>query len=299
MIMPGRKLRLNAEKTADRLPDLMIRAEKAAQNIFLGEHPQRKSGAGEKFWQFREYTPQDRPQDIDWRQSGKTDSVFIRQKERQLPQTALFWCEQAGSMHFSSSPRRPKKSESAQILLLALAIILTRSGERVGALGSSRTGRSEAALEAVGRSFLNTSLSQPFASLGIHKARKGAAIIMAGDFLQNIPDIKSTLNGIATPGSAGLLIQVLDPAEIDLPWRGRVIFEDTGPSHRETVQNVSSIREAYRAKIQNHRNEIERLCRAQGWSYILHTTDQPPEKTLEKIYATASFVNPAAKMQRP
>src|SRR5690606_29053792 len=126
---------------------------------------------GEKFWQFREYTPQDRPQDIDWRQSAKTDNVFIRQKERQLPQTALFWASGAESMKFKTAPN-PEKSEAAQVITLALAILMTHAGERVGMIGEHAAGRSEASLEHIGVSLLNNRNTQSLPRSGPARAHK-------------------------------------------------------------------------------------------------------------------------------
>ena len=60
--------RHEADKASAHLPSLMMQAEKVANGILHGDHALRKSGMGEKFWQFREYLPGDRPQDIDWRQ---------------------------------------------------------------------------------------------------------------------------------------------------------------------------------------------------------------------------------------
>ena len=139
-------LRRKSEDAAASLPALMIRAERAASSVFHGEHAQRHAGPGEKFWQFREYDASDRLQDIDWRQSGKTDRLFIRQKERQLPQSALIWTCAAPSMDFSSS-HNPTKSECGKILALSLAILMTRAGERVGAMGATHMDRSEGALD--------------------------------------------------------------------------------------------------------------------------------------------------------
>ena len=82
------RLITRAERDAAHLPDMQLRAEKAAQSIFNADHNQHKTGTGEKFWQYREYIFGDRPQDIDWRQSAKGDRIYIRQKEWQ---TTLHW----------------------------------------------------------------------------------------------------------------------------------------------------------------------------------------------------------------
>jgi uncharacterized protein (DUF58 family) len=281
-------LRRKAEEAASALPALMLKAERAAQNIFHGEHAQRRAGAGEKFWQFREYTPQDRPQDIDWRQSGKTDRVFIRQKERQLPQTALFWICSVETMNFTSDYAFPTKKEAAQVLTLALAILMTHTGERVGMLGTSQTGRSEHSLENISN-LLNAGEDKE--ALPTHapmKAQKNSELLLIGDFLSTPREIETSFKGLVPLTGGGVVIQVLDPAEIELPFDGRAVFEDPAQTARENVQNVPSIRTAYQQRIEEHRAAIATICKSCGWNYILHRTDEGYEKTLLHVWTALS-----------
>lgn len=280
-------LRRKAEEAASALPALMLKAERAAQNLFHGEHAQRRAGAGEKFWQFREYAPQDRPQDIDWRQSGKTDRVFIRQKERQLPQTALFWNCTADSMDFSSSPKLSKKQEAANVISLAISILLTHSSERVGMLGTSQTGRSEASLENIANLLINPEAKEALPTHAPARAQKNSELILVGDFLSPPAEINAAFQNLSVFSGGALVIQVLDPAEIELPYDGRAIFEDNG-LNREIVQNVPSIRDAYKQRIENHRQEIQAICKSIGWSYIMHRNDEPYEKTLLQVWTILS-----------
>ncbi len=144
-------LRRRAEDEAARLPPLMTAAQNAAQTIRSGEHAKRRAGTGEKFWQFRDYQAGDRPQDIDWRQSGKGDRVFVRQKEWQTAQTALFWCGGGPGMAWRSNPKLQTKREAALTMSLAMSLLLTQGGEQVGLLaGGMNAGRSELALETIG-----------------------------------------------------------------------------------------------------------------------------------------------------
>ncbi len=281
-------LRRKAEEAASALSSLMLKAERAAQNIFHGEHAQRRAGAGEKFWQFREYTPQDRPQDIDWRQSAKTDRVFIRQKERQLPQTALFWNCTAESMDFTSDYAIPKKSEAAQVLTLALAILMTHTGERVGMLDTSQTGRSESSLENISSLLLTDESNESLPSHGPMRAQKNSELLLIGDFLSTPEETEISFKGLVPLTGGGIVIQVLDPAEIELPFDGRAIFEDPSQTFSENVQNVPSIREAYKQRIEEHRAAIQSICKSCGWNYLLHRTDETYEKTLLQVWTVLS-----------
>lgn len=278
-------LRHTAETEASKLPALMLAAERAAASVLHGEHTQRKPGGGEKFWQYREYVPGDRPQDIDWRQSAKNDRVYTRQREWQTTQTAIFWCADYPGMDFRSDKSLQTKGSAANILTLALAILLTRAGEQIGIYGHTRTGRSELALQRLGEE-LCASKGEDETLPSPRKAAlpKNTTLIQVGDFLEPLEDIEQTFQSLSSHTDNGLVIQILDPAEIDLPYSGNAIFESPADRQIQNVQHVRSIRDQYHDRIQNHLNGIEAACKKHGWTYILHRTDTPIVETLSTIW---------------
>ena len=277
--------RQRAEDAASDLPALMASAEKAVSSVLLGEHTQRKTGAGERFWQFREYMPSDRPQDIDWRQSGKTDQVYIRQKEWQTPQGTIFWCSRSAGMEFTSDEALPSKAEAAKVLTLALAMLITRAGDQVGLYGHQRTGRSEAALQRIGTGLFEELKNPTPLPPDTYATPKNSSLVQIGDFLEPPEDIEHVFKNLSAQSQSGLVIQVLDPAEIELPYQGRVIFEDPQNKGREIVNHVGSIRAAYKERIESQMASVESLCRKYQWNYFLHRTDTPAKETLAAIWA--------------
>ena len=276
------QLRRRAEEESAGLPALMAAAQRAAQSVLTGEHAQRKSGAGEKFWQFREYDPTDRPQDIDWRQSGKGDRIFVRQKERQTMQTALFWCAGGAGMDYSSTPSSPTKHESAAVLTLALAIMMRHAGEQIGLLdGSSPPGKSDHTLQVIGHSLLKKSDENYPRSKQIPD---NAGVVLCGDFLDPPETIDMIVSPLAARAGSGIIIQTLDPAEIDLPFTGRAIFENMGGAERHHIFLVESIKDSYQKRIGEHLREIKNICRKAGWYWILHRTDRPVRETLADVW---------------
>ena len=102
-----------------------------------GVHGRRRTGQGETFWQFRPYYAGDAPNAIDWRQTAKSDRVYVRQMEWEAAQSIWLWHDTSPSMDWHSSDDLPTKSSRAKLLLLALSVLLLRAGERVALLGSS------------------------------------------------------------------------------------------------------------------------------------------------------------------
>lgn len=281
-------LRREAERASASLPALVMAADKIASSVFHGDHSQRKTGTGEKFWQFREYSAGDRPQDIDWRQSGKTDEIYIKQKEWQTSQKTYLWCASDKGMDFSSSRRLRTKKENARILTLALALLLTRAEEQVGFFGDNKTGRSERTLQKIGQLLLDDSASNSLPASHIFSLPMSCSFIAVGDFLSSMPDIESCFSNIAANVHNALLVQILDPSELDLNFEGRVLFENTGDGKKEIINHVPSIRAEYQERINSHIAAIKMMCRERSWIHVLHRTDEDLKNTLNLIWMRIS-----------
>lgn len=275
-------LRPEAEKAAAQIPDIKQLAVQSAYHMLHGANPQRKAGAGEAFWQFREYEPGDAPRDIDWRQSGKTERVFIRQSEQHTAQTCLFWSKRNADMDFQSPAAPYSKAVAASVLSLALALLHSRGGEMVGFAGKGRPGHSEKTLQSFEHMLLETDEAALPASMNIPK---NAAFYAVSDFLEPAEQIAETFSPLSGRTKNAWLVQVLDPAEIELPYSGRVLFENMRGSHDKLlVNNAVDIRAEYKQRIQEHMLAIRALCAKWGWRYAMHPTDRAFSHTLRTIW---------------
>lgn len=294
----SRVLRQGAEAASESLPALWADAENAVASVLHGDHPQSKPGMGEKFWQYREYAPGDRPQDIDWRQTAKTEHVFIRQKEWQTTQTAILWCSQSAGMGFSSRPSRyPSKAQAARVLTLALALMMTRAGEQIGSFGARKTGRSENALLDLALKLTEDIRSvAPLPDPDLYDLPPHAFFVQAGDFLEPLERIEENFKQFSGQSAGGLVVQVLDPAELSLPYDGRVLFRNMAQEQTLRIDNVASVRKAYQQRIAAHNDALHQLCKEHHWHHVLHRTDRPYADTLSTIWAMLSY-DPAGGRQ--
>ena len=137
--MSGRhaELQLTAEALAGGLPALLVAAERVASTVSQGVHGRRRIGQGETFWQFRPYYAGDAPNVIDWRQTAKSDRVFVRQMEWEAAQTVWLWHDTSPSMDWQSDEAVPSKAWRTKLLLLALSVLLLQAGERVALIGGA------------------------------------------------------------------------------------------------------------------------------------------------------------------
>src|SRR5580658_4471387 len=127
----------------------MVEADHLAASVSLGVHGRRRAGMGESFWQFRRYASHDSSSAIDWRQSAKSQHIFVREREWEAAQTVWFWRDASANMRFGAPVQKQRRAE---LLLLALASLLVRGGERVGFLGmEGAPAASRLALTRIGR----------------------------------------------------------------------------------------------------------------------------------------------------
>src|SRR4051812_45360733 len=121
----------HGEQLAAALPPLLVAAERVAATVAQGVHGRRRVGQGDSFWQFRPFVTGDAIARIDWRQSAKSDRAFVRETEWEAAQTVCLWRDASASMCWRSRTGPVEKRERAGLLLLALASLLLRGGERV------------------------------------------------------------------------------------------------------------------------------------------------------------------------
>ena len=284
----GARVRQHGEHLAATLPPLLLAAERVAATVAQGVHGRRRVGLGETFWQYRDYQPGDSAATIDWRRSAKSDRTFVRQTEWEAAQSVWFWCDTSASMAWRSHPDLPSKRERAQILTLALMHLMIRAGEHVTLVG---TGLPPAAGRGtLGRmAMLMARAGAPDAAPGpdlpaVAPLPRSSQIVLLGDFLAPAEEVAACLRGFARRGVSGHLIQILDPAEADLPYRGRVRFEGTEGESPWLLSRVDDVRGAYRRRLEAHQGAVGDAARGQGWRCTWHRTDQPPQTALLAVY---------------
>ena len=85
---------------------------------------------------------------------------------------------------------------------------------------------------------------------------------------------------MAEAGVAGHVVQILDPAEETLAYRGRIEFRSPETSERWIADRVETLRPAYQEKLAEHRASLEEITRRIGWSFLVHHTDRPAAEPL-------------------
>jgi len=268
-----------AEALGARLPPLLVAAERVAATVAQGVHGRRRVGQGDSFWQFRPFLPGDAVNRIDWRQSARTDRAFVRETEWEAAQTVALWRDGGETMRWRRDAP-VEKVERAELLLLALASLLYRGGERVRLIGAET--RAISSIDGLAEQLQR--LPEDDGLPPETKLPRHAQVVLIGDFLSPLADIQRAVGRMASVPVRGHILQVLDPAESLLPYEGRVRFEGMRREGATLIARVEGVREAYTERLAAQQDGLAAICRAAGWGFSLHRTDHPPEAALLGLY---------------
>jgi uncharacterized protein (DUF58 family) len=266
------------------LPPLMVEADHLAASVSLGVHGRRRAGMGESFWQFRRYASSDASSAIDWRQSAKSQHIFVREREWEAAQTVWFWRDASANMSFKSGA--VSKRARADLLALALASLLVRGGERVGFVGmDGAAAASRLALTRMGRAMFaqGNDMPPPQAPFA-----RGNQLVWFSDFLDET--VFEAMKLLSQRGVEGHLVRIIDPAEEDFPYAGRTRFESPRGESDEIFGRAERVRSAYRARFIAHGERVAQAAAKLGWTCTVHRTDHAPQASLIALHAAIGGV---------
>lgn len=244
-----------------------------------GFHGRRRAGQGEAFWQYRDHRAEDGARLVDWRRSARGDRYYVREREREAAQTAWFWLDPDPGFNWSSDSRRATKLRRARTLALALSILLTRGGERVGAIGHPPRAGARA-VERLGHDLLTPVRDA--------EAPTRSCVIFLSDFYASLETWQSRLAAAAATGASGALVMISDPAEEDFPFEGRTLFQAPGSQTEALLGRAESVRELYADRLETHRRAIRELGARMGFPATQHRTDHGAAPVLALLVALLS-----------
>ena len=270
---PLASLRAEAEHIARQLPHVTLQAQ-ASEAAHVGSAGRKRAGSGEHFWQYRRYASEDAADRIDWRRSAKGDQYFVRETELETARTFLFWADPHPGFDWSGEQGRMTKADVAKIILIALGVLLSKEGERIGALGSGRTPSfGKRALDRLGEELCRDPNGHTPPFPGVPKSAAG--LVLASDFYDSIETWKKRLGTLAAKCPEGILLAISDPVEIDFPFEGRVKFSRPGEKLSKILGRAETVTDEYKQVFAAHREAIKALASQIGWRFAEHRTGDP------------------------
>jgi uncharacterized protein (DUF58 family) len=261
------------------LPRLVLEARRIAANVIHGLHGRRRAGAGESFWQYRRFVSGEPSQSVDWRRSARDDHLYVREQEWEAAHTVWLWPDRSPSMAFASRTSRDSKLERALIVTFALAELLVAGGERVGIPGLMNPTASRSVIDKMAQAMLHDqadrlSLPPSFVPSAL------AEIVVLSDLWSPISEIRSMLAGLSASGAHGALVQIVDPAEENFPYSGRIEFVEPEGGGVIIAGRAERWSGDYVARVALHRDEIRSETNKLDWLFSTHTTSRSAAELL-------------------
>ncbi|MBO0905442.1 DUF58 domain-containing protein [Jiella sonneratiae] len=279
---------VRARQRAVLLPDLLVEARRIVSTVIAGWHGRRRRGIGENFWQFRPFVQGEQVSRIDWRRSARDDHIYLRDREWEAAHTVWLWADPSPSMRYRSNAAQVSKESRALVLVLALAELLSRSGERIGYPGVIEPVAARNAAERVAAALIN---DRPAHRLPPDdRLRRFSEIVMVSDCLDPLEDILGFVDKLGRRGIRGHLVMVADPAEETFPYAGRTEFRDPEGGGRLTAGRAETLRAEYVALYRARRETLAEHCRRLGWSFVFHRTDRLASEALVTLHSRLSGV---------
>ncbi|MGO4437922.1 DUF58 domain-containing protein [Rhizobium sp. RAF56] len=271
-----------ARSRAALVPDCLVEAKRIANTVIAGWHGRRKRGIGENFWQFRPYTDGESLSRIDWRRSARDDHTYVRDREWEAAHTIWLWADMSPSMLYKSSYAQVSKESRALVLMLALAEILARSGERIGCPGVMEPISARNASERLAAALMHNAPTDGLPETGM--IRGWSDIVLIGDFLDDADRVMGRIDPLSRRGLRGHVVEVADPAEELFPYSGRTEFTDPETGAKLVAGRAESIREDYERAYLLRREHLGQSLRHIGWTFVSHRTDHLASEALVAIH---------------
>jgi len=208
--------------------------------LLQGDYRSLFYGYGVDFADLREYQPGDDVRYIDWNVTARMDTPYIRQYVEDREITAWFLLDISPSMDFGTVENQNRKRTMLVDFVATTARLLTRHGNRVGAIFynsrvektiPARGGRIQV-LRLVNDLLNQPSLSRaPFTDLtpliegGLGAIKQRSLIFIVSDFVC-APGWERPLS-LLNRRHEVLAVRLFDPSESELPNLGMVLLEDS------------------------------------------------------------------------
>ncbi|HEX54878.1 MAG: DUF58 domain-containing protein [Candidatus Altiarchaeales archaeon] len=270
----------------EQLKKLNITTKRRVVNVYMGSRPSIRQGRGIEIADYREYYPGDDFRSIDWRVYARTERLYIRRFEEEKDLILHLLLDSSASMDFAVSGIMRKFDYAGSIAAGFAYLALNKNEKFAFALFSDRIREVMQARKSTFHFFklvdlINSSPQSGKTNLkkcvdqytNLIKAR--SFIIVISDFIEPIESLEYGIYKIAKYSKEAILVQILDPGEINLQWRDDIKFEDMETSETERTFLSPEFKREYSEKLEQHIFEIREICNDTGVDFFSVTTNMP------------------------
>jgi uncharacterized protein (DUF58 family) len=292
--MKGRSYRYLEPAALARMRNLGLAARGVVEGFISGLHASPYKGFSVEFAEHRKYAPGDNLRHLDWRVLGRTDRLYVKQYEEETNLRAQILLDSSGSMAFTGPSGGLSKLQYGSFLTAVLAYMMMRQQDAVGLTTFDTkvrldlpAGRSHRhfdemmkRLEAV-RPGRTTNLGATLHRLA-DRFKRRSLIVLISDLYDDPEAVATALHHFRHKQHEVIVLQVLDSAELEFPYRETASFLDLETG--ETVQvDPSYVREDYRLRMAEFLDRCRKLCAECQIDHMVMDTSEPYDRALSRF----------------
>jgi uncharacterized protein (DUF58 family) len=274
------------------IANLSLRARTVVEGIMSGIHRSRAKGFSAEFEAHREYSPGDEIRRIDWKALGKFDRYSIKEYEDETNLRAYLCLDASGSMDYASDGFT--KFDYGCTLAASLAYLILRQQDAAGLVTFSD--RIESFVPPRAKRDYMTQILHALENRGAAgetkvgkileevagQIKRRGLVILISDLLDEPEQILKALRLFRFKGNDVIVFHLLDPAEIDLPFEGNILFEDMEALDLRVIADPRTIRKTYQQVVEEFIDAMRKQCHDSAIDYQLISTATPLDKALAR-----------------
>jgi uncharacterized protein (DUF58 family) len=280
------------------LEGLDLQARLVVEGYVAGLHKSPYHGFSVEFAEHREYAQGDDIRHVDWKVWSKTDKYYVKQYEEETNLLTYLLLDVSESMAYASEGQVPKL-RYAQWVASAIAYLVIQQQDSVGL--ATFNDRVQRYLRPSGQTshlkelfhVMDTQPARAKSDLGMifddlaERFRRRGIVIVLSDFFDDPARILSGLRHFRHRRHEVVVFHVLDPAELDFPFRSTTLFkglEDAG----DLLTDPYALRRAYQDELASFLNDLKQGCQMADIDYVPLRTDADLGFALSSYLATRS-----------
>ncbi len=270
---------LLAPEDLARIDDYAFLARTVVENVLAGLHQSIRQGYGSEFFQYRSYVPGDPIKYLDWKVFARSDRFYIKRFQEETNMNVVVFLDASASMAYRGARAPCTKLRYAAMLAACVAYLARRQGDRIGLYAYAET-----PAIAIAPGMRGTHLRRIFSELSrleprgaadhagmveafLQRAPRRGAVWIVSDLLESETELPRILKSLEAAGMESVVVQVLDPDELDLPFRGPVRFVDA-ESRGTIVAAAEAVARDYRREMSEFMARVARITREHGADFL-------------------------------
>jgi uncharacterized protein (DUF58 family) len=284
-------------KTLARLEGLPLRARLIVEGYVSGVHRSPFHGFSIEFAEHREYAPGDDLRYLDWKVYGRTDKYCLKQFEEETNLVCHLLLDTSESMLYQGPAAAMSKLDYARCAAAALAYLVLQQQDAAGLVTFDhevqslvRPAANPSHLKQLLR-VMEESVSRPKTSIGpvLHdlaeRLKRRGIVILLSDLFDDVDALMAGLAHLRHRRHEVVLLHVLDPAELEFPFRQPTRFRGLERTSQVTVE-PRGLRRAYLREFQGFLRRLKEGCRGRQIDYVPMRTDESLAVALSSYLAS-------------